>query len=520
MEGREKDYREANEEIHLDESVKEKMRHTLARRKVVRRNRCVATAVCAVAMVAVLAVTGILDGALAAVGLSGTMNALAAAEYPDISGNRHTWRMDFREEQGTYSDELLEGMKRFASDSAVLVLGEETEKNLCYSPVSLYTALAMTAEMTEGETRQQILEALHYEYPDGVMSGKWTMRDGEVPEPITSLAEDMYRYLTLTYEKELTSATQIANSLWLNEFFLSKEDLRQATADLLAEKYMVSSYVRDFRKKSTAEDMSDWVLQYTKGLLGGREGDFELDENTAMTLFSTVYYFDQWVDEFDKSRNITAPFYKADGTTVEVEYMRVTHNPYGVLAREGYTASSLGTKGSSQITFILPDVGYTPTDILGNETMMAEILAIHGEPEMDYAEVRFQIPKFQFWSEMDLTEAVKQLGITAVFSQAEADFSGILQEGADQPGSANGGEDDAANGQPAPGGSSIWISGIRQQTTMSMDEKGLEASAFTRIDYAGAAMPEDKIIEFTLDRPFIILIENGGPLFIGVINAP
>jgi len=520
MEGREKDYREANEEIHLDEAVKEKMRHTIARRKTVRRNRRITVAVCAAAMVAVLTVTGVLDGALASLGLSGTMNALAAAEYPDVSINRHSWRMDFRREQGTYSDELLEGMKRFASDSAVLVLGQNTDKNLCYSPVSLYTALAMTAEMAGGETRNQILEALHYVYPDGVMSGKWTMWDGEVPGPITGLAEDMYRYLTLTYEKELTSATQIANSLWLNQKFLSEKDLRQTTADLLAEKYMVSSYVRDFGKRSTKEDMSDWVLQYTKGLLGGREGDFDLSEDTAMTLFSTVYYFDQWVDEFDKSRNITAPFYKADGSTVETEYMRVSHNPYGVLAREGYTASSLGTKGSSQITFILPDEGYTPADILGNEEMMAEILAIGGEPEMEYAEVRFQVPKFQFWSEMDLTEAVKQLGITAAFSQAEADFSGILTEGADQSGYVNGGENDAAKDQPAPGGSGIWLSGIRQQTTMSMDEKGLEAAAFTRIDYAGAAMPEDKIIEFTLNRPFIILIENGGPLFIGVINVP
>lgn len=518
MEGREKDYREANEEIHLDESVKDEMRHTLARRKTVRRNRRIVTAVCAAAMVAVLAVTGVLDGALASLGLSGTMNALAAAEYPDISGNRYSWKMNFRREQGIYSDELLEGIKRFASDSAVLVLGKETDKNLCYSPVSLYTALAMTAEMTEGETRQQILEALHYDYAQGVLSGAWL--DSSPRYPIDSLADDMYRYLALTYEKELTSATQIANSLWLNTDFVSKEDLRQTTADLLAEKYMVSSYVRDFGKKSTKEDMSDWVLQYTKGLLGGRKGDFDLDENTAMTLFSTVYYFDQWVDEFDKSRNITAPFYKADGTIVETEYMRVTHNPYGVLAREGYTASSLGTKGSSQITFILPDEGYTPADILGNEEMMSEILAIGGEPEMEYAEVRFQVPKFQFWSEMDLTEAVKQLGITAAFSQAEADFSGILKEGTDHSGVVNVGENDAAKDQPTPGGSGIWISGIRQQTTMSMDEKGLEAAAFTRIDYAGAAMPEDRIIEFTLNRPFIILIENGGPLFIGVINAP
>ena len=513
MEGREKDYCGANEEIHLDESVKNKMRQTLARRKEVRSNRRLVTAVCSVTLMAILAVTGVLDGALASLGLSGTMNALAAAEYPDMPLDNWQWRWDFREQHGVYSDELLEGMKRFAGDSAVLVLGQVTDKNLCYSPVSLYTALAMTAEMAGGETRQQILDVLHYDYPQGVRSGTWL--DSSPRYPIDSLADDMYRYLNLTYEKELTSTTQIANSLWLNENFLDEKDLRQTTADLLAEKYMVSSYVRDFDKKSTAEDMSDWVLQYTKGLLGGREGDFDLSGDTAMTLFSTVYYYDQWIDEFDKSRNVTDLFYKADGTTVEAEYMRATYNPYAVLAREGYTAAGLGTKGSNRITFILPDEGYTPADILGNEEMMEEILAIGGEPEMDYAEVRFQVPKFQFWSEMDLSEAVKQLGITAAFSQAEADFSGLLDTE-----TANRVSGPSTDGQSAPGGSGIWISSIRQQTTMSMDEKGLEASAFTNIAYAGAAMPEDKIIEFTLNRPFIILIENGGPLFIGVVNCP
>jgi len=136
---------------------------------------------------------------------------------------------------------------------------------------------------------------------------------------------------------------------------------------------------------------------------------------------------------------------------------------------------------------------------------LGEILAIGGEPEVDYAEVRFKVPKFRFWSDMDLTETVKQLGITTAFSPAEADFSGIIE---------------AASGDPALGKSGIWISGIRQQTTMSMDEKGVEASAYIQINVAGQAMPKDRIIEFTLNRPFIILIENGGPLFIGVIQMP
>ncbi|MBP3700982.1 MAG: hypothetical protein J6I64_03750, partial [Lachnospiraceae bacterium] len=309
-----------------------------------------------------------------------------------------------------------------------------------------------------------------------------------------------------TYEKENTSSTQVANSLWLDKSLLSEQDIRQTTADLLAEKYMVSTYVRDFGQKSTEGDMSDWVLKHTKGLLGGREGDFALDENTVMTLLSTVYYYDQWIDEFDESKNVIEPFYKADGTTVDAEYMCTTKNPYAVLAREGYTAAGIATKGSSQITFVLPDEGWTLEDILSNEALMDELLSISGEPEMEYAEVRFKIPKFQFWSEMDLTEAVKKLGIIKAFSQAEADFSGILNE--------------SGNQMEMPGGSGIWLSSIRQQTTMSVDEKGCEAAVFTHLDYTGQAMPEDRIIEFTLNRPFIIIIENGGPLFIGVINVP
>ena len=38
----------------------------------------------------------------------------------------------------------------------------------------------------------------------------------------------------------------------------------------------------------------------------------------------------------------------------------------------------------------------------------------------------------------------------------------------------------------------------------------------------GAALPPDEVIDFTLDRPFIFVIESdcGSPLFMGVISNP
>lgn len=66
-----------------------------------------------------------------------------------------------------------------------------------------------------------------------------------------------------------------------------------------------------------------------------------------------------------------------------------------------------------------------------------------------------------------------------------------------------------------------FISKIRQETHIAIDEKGVEASSYTQIDYCGAGMPEDKA-DMILNRPFIfgIAAYDGTLLFIGVCENP
>ena len=64
-----------------------------------------------------------------------------------------------------------------------------------------------------------------------------------------------------------------------------------------------------------------------------------------------------------------------------------------------------------------------------------------------------------------------------------------------------------------------FISAVKQETYIAIDEVGVEASAFTQIDYCGAGMPQDNA-ELILDRPFIYIIKGSAPLFMGVINDP
>ena len=101
----------------------------------------------------------------------------------------------------------------------------------------------------------------------------------------------------------------------------------------------------------------------------------------------------------------------------------------------------------------------------------------------------------QIRTSLKLLDVIRDLGVNSAFER-DADFSGIADHMA-------------------------FITDIRQDTHISIDEDGVEASAFTQIDYCGAALPEDRA-EMILDRPFIygITSQNGALLFVGVCENP
>ena len=124
-----------------------------------------------------------------------------------------------------------------------------------------------------------------------------------------------------------------------------------------------------------------------------------------------------------------------------------------------------------------------------------EIERIFEEGEDDYGEVVWKIPKFSFDSEFKLKDHLKELGIKEAFNP-NADFTCITDNMA-------------------------YISNIQQETYISIDEEGVEASAFTQIDYVGSAQPEGRT-EMILNRPFIygIIAPNGNLIFIGIYTNP
>lgn len=146
--------------------------------------------------------------------------------------------------------------------------------------------------------------------------------------------------------------------------------------------------------------------------------------------------------------------------------------------------------------FILPDEGLSPFDIISDPQLLDEAINSLSTDKRKMGEVIFKIPKFKFLSKLKLKDICEELGIKEIF-QETSDFTSL------------------SDTKP------LFISDINQSSTISIDEKGVEATAYTKIDYAGAAQPNGRA-EMILNRPFIFAITDVevSPLFIGIINNP
>ncbi len=373
-------------------------------------------------------------------------------------------RYEVREENPV-EDSFLQAIQDFAWQTSSVFLAEK-EENVNYSPLSLYFALSLAASGANGKTAEELLVLL------GV----------EDQEQLSNQCSSLYRLL---YADNKVGKCKIANSLWLSrDISFETNYINNA-----AEKFYASAYHVDFADEKTTKAMAKWIADNTNGIL---QPELTVNKERLMTILNTIYYKNEWVDRFDNNKTKADIFYLADGSTVECDFMNRTYGSASFSKGEGYTKASLGLKYFGSMVFILPDEGVSVEELLGAE----KLKEIFEAKQTGYGEVVWQVPKFDFGSKFDMVDKLKVLGVSAAFDEEEADFSRITKGFA-------------------------YISDICQETHISIDEKGVEAAAFTQIDYAGAGVPQNRA-DMILNRPFLYAIEtnDGIPIFIGICENP
>lgn len=337
--------------------------------------------------------------------------------------------------------------------------------NLNYSPLSPYYALAVAAMGASGKTQDELLSVL------GVKD----------KETLSKECGNLYRRLYMDNE---SGKVKIANSLWLDKQVEWKQDYVKN----VAKNFYASIFSEDFADGNTASKISNWIAENTNGTLAP---EIELMPNEIMTILNTIYFKAAWSDEFFEENTKQDSFYLDGGAEIKCDFMnRVTDSTFA--KGDGFTRSSLGFANHMKMEFVLPDEGVSVESLLSSPEKLKE--ALEGGTE-DYGIVTWSVPKFGYDSSINLVDTLKKLGINSAFGD-EADFSGITDNWA-------------------------YIGNITQGTHIAVDEKGVEASAYTMVNEAGTGAPTEEV-DMILNRPFLYAITTADntPLFIGVCSNP
>ena len=411
--------------------------------------------------------------------------AVAQAVYPDYP--KRPIEADYYRDDGQWDDSAYEAdYEKYVDGLRALGKNEErvdtaaltafggntaaaiftTQENTVYSPVSLYVALGMLTELTDGETKQQVMDLL------GAADA------GALRQQIKKLWVSVYQ--------DGDAVCRLANAAFLRE----NADVKQSAADTLAQWYYASSYRVPMGTEEADRAIASWLNQQTGGLLAEETGNIRTDAANLLRLYNTIYYKAGWWQPFKSSRTKADTFTAADGSEQRADFMHLTETG-DVLRGEGYTAAPKSLK-CGRMVFVLPDEGVTPESLLARDGFLTELTG-----EYSMADVVWSVPRFDVKTSVDLKDILKALGVTDAFDGNMADFTPLTDNGA-------------------------MVNSVMQAARVKIDEEGVEAAAYTEIvaDTTAAEEPPP-VVEMNLNRPFLFVIFDGNdvPLFVGTVQT-
>ena len=387
-----------------------------------------------------------------------------------------------REKNPTVSESdlktLVDGNNAFGLDLYQTLRSQDG--NLILSPFSVSLALAMTYAGARGETETQMADVLNFG-PQDQGHNTFNALDLALEESPIVLDKD-----------QEPMQLSIANSVWAEQTFTFLPDF----LDTLSVNYGAGIQLMDFINSPdpSRKIINQWVSDETKDKINNLLPENSITSDTKMVLVNAIYFKADWLSPFDANDTYDSSFKLLDGSEVTVPMMgQQLYIPYFV--GDGYAVAELPYAGESAVmTLLVPDEGrFEEIEAQVDGAMFNEALA-----NLAPADVTLRMPKFEFESPFNLSDALIEMGMPLAFDENRADFSGMTDQ------------------------QDLYIGNVIHKAFVAVDEKGTEAAAATAVVMEGATamMPENVL---TINRPFLFFIrdvETGQILFIGRVLNP
>ncbi|MEK0450131.1 MAG: hypothetical protein RL088_2399 [Verrucomicrobiota bacterium] len=373
--------------------------------------------------------------------------------------------------------------------------------NLCISPYSIQSALAMTYAGASGATRAEMERVLHYAKGDDTIHASFAALQN-------ALAAAAEKSVKLTGESKRYGGPSEPITLNIaNRLFGQKDyEFRTPFTSLVKSNYGAPFALMDFKKNAAGatREINNWVSGQTRNRIRDLIPPRALDETTRLVLVNALYFKAAWADEFSEHATKKEPFHVNGGATENVPTM-TNQSHYRYTKGDGFAAVGLPYIGGDlQFIVIVPD------EVKGAAGVEAKLkpATLAACAKAEQRDVILHLPKFKIEPPtVPLSKALQQLGMKTAFDipAGSADFDRMAPRRPDDY---------------------LFVSEVFHKTFIALDEKGTEAAAATAVAMAaaGAAPGEPpKPIEVRVDRPFLFAIQHvpsGACLFLGRVMDP
>jgi serine protease inhibitor len=378
----------------------------------------------------------------------------------------------------------VSSLAQAASVSAGIAVGldilriQPSQSNALLSPVVVEGVLIALEEGALGSTKRELLQVLPSNVSAqafGCMTQEWEMPGTTPKEGAPGLS------------------VRLSGSVWVQEGILLKPDFQRVVRDDLH----WHEQAIDFRLDSARGTINSWIARATENKIPELFADRMIDRQTRLVMAATAYFKGKWSLPFDAALTKAGPFRQGDGHDVTAQYMTVeAYFPYADNQKEQVIL--LPIQGQDQrwaLMVVLPREGVTLSWLENLESGDWSQWLASTQPRF----VNLTFPRLKIRQRIDLEEALKQLGVTELFSP-QADLGNLSDD------------------------SELFVGAAVSEAVLEVNEMGLEAAAAAGVAIRTLSyrLPPETI-SMVVDRPFLLAIVDrltGALLFVGHCQNP
>jgi serpin B len=345
---------------------------------------------------------------------------------------------------------------------------KKTNENLCFSPYSITSAVALPFTGSKGTTQSDMRLVMHYL--------------NQANEVIDIYGNFDKLYTTSWHLGPNESRFFLGNSLWL------QRDIRILPAFLgkIPKFYHPLIKSIDFYRNSEGAklNINEWIHEKTQGRVSKGINNVVFEKNTQMLVVSSIFMKGVWLIPFNQNFSKEMPFFIDQATTTSVTMM-VTSGRFRFYQTKEFTVLELPYRSSFKaipqiaLAIVLPISNFGLASIEEKFYLDEWNRVVNGATE---ERVIVTIPTFSLSESFDLTSLLKVMGMNLAFSD-QADFSGLSDK------------------------ENLRITSILHYAYLSIDEKGSDAIFANPIAINDQPVLNDNpSFVFTANHPFLFLI--------------